>query len=108
MSLSLCRAQGRSALSKKFVHASIHVPFLDMGEDGKSARTIATFKLNALPENAFTKRKVKRIVRKWLQHKLDKKIDIGELRKVLARGNYKTAVDLYIVQQSFRKKLVKA
>lgn len=83
---------GRSAL-RKFNAAVINVPYLDMGEDGKSQRVWATFKLSNY-QGGFCKRKVKRVVRKWLQHKLDKKIDIQELRKVLSRAHYLAANDV--------------
>jgi hypothetical protein len=99
---------GRLALCKKYIHASVVVPYLDVTEDFKSSRQVATFKLNAMPGEGFCKRRVKRVVRKWLQYKLDKKIDIQELRKVLANGTYKTAQDLYIVQRTLSKRFAAA
>ena len=74
-------------MAKKYTTAHVTIPYIDRNEDGTSARTYADFRL-ASPEG-FCKRRVKRIVRKWLQYKLDKKIDIQELRKCLKRGFYR-------------------
>ena len=74
-------------MARKYTTAHVTIPYIDRNEDGTSARTYADFRLKS--SDGFCKRRVKRIVRKWLQHKLDKKIDIQELRKCLKRGFYK-------------------
>ena len=78
-------------MAKKYIKTVLNVPFLDIGEDGKSVRTWATFNLTADAGECFCKRRVKRIVRKWLQYKLDRRVDITELRRVLARGVWHSA-----------------
>ncbi|AUZ94779.1 hypothetical protein HOR97_gp21 [Agrobacterium phage Atu_ph03] len=76
-------------MCKKYVSAVVNVPYLDMGADCNSSRQISTFRLSSA--EGFCKRKVKRYIRHWLQWKMDKKVDMQELRKVLARGHYATA-----------------
>lgn len=76
-------------MAKKFTVAHVNVPYLDKDEEGNSARVYASFRMTSQPHEAFCKRRVKRIVRKHLQYKLDKRIDIQEVRKCLSRGFYR-------------------
>ncbi|WVH05405.1 hypothetical protein ZHAWSFBX_CDS_0046 [Agrobacterium phage Alfirin] len=85
---------GRLTLCKKYHRCTIHVPYLTAvkaDDDGRlvSERTIATFRFSVAPgHTGFCKRKVKRLVRKWLQATLEKKIDIEELRRLIAHAFY--------------------
>lgn len=69
--------------------ALINVPYLSPAEDGSTQRNIATFRFSSIGRGAYIDhRRVKREIRKWVKHNLERSLHCLELRQILKNVQY--------------------
>lgn len=66
----------------------LSIPYLGMNDDGEATRNWAHFTFKHADGLPVDKRKIKRMVRKWIWHNLERRIIGEELRMLMKRVQY--------------------
>lgn len=69
--------------------ALISIPYLSIADDASTQRNIATFRFSSIGRDAcIDRRRVKREIRKWVKHNLERNLHCLELRQIMKNVLY--------------------
>lgn len=66
----------------------LSMPYLGMDDEGNATRNWAHFKFQHADGLRVDKRKIKRLVRKWIWHNLERRVNQEDMRMILRRVQY--------------------